>query len=546
MIAPDPGAPAGGLVGDGRDDRRSRPGILLLMMLEFLPARSELEPRRDRLAAHAAGRRGLQCVACGTRSARCSRACSCTTAHRVLHAALLRDRGAWRCCCRGTTSSAPASITTEYYALLLAATLGMIVMAASNDLITIFLGLELDVARALRAGGIPAATSLESNEAAHQVLPARRVRQRRSCSTASRCSTARPAPPTSARWRRSSPARRCSANPLLARSAACCCWSASASRWRRCPSTCGRPDAYEGAPDHRDRLHVGWAPRPQASPRCCGWCCVALARSPGRLEADPHLDRHPHHDRGQRHRAAPEQPQAHARLLEHRARRLRAGRAGGGRARRRSRPRSSTSTVYSLMNLGAFGILALLGRGADERRADRRPGGLGFRHPVLGFAMAVFMLSLGGIPPTAGFMGKVYVFSVAVKANLIPLVDGRRAEQRGVGLLLPARDGRDVHAGARRASPCRSSWTVPARARRGRSRWRSHCGGGSRAQAAAGAGAAQRPGRCLAITALSPSELASVRAGRRGASESPIASASKWAMSVFCGVRGSPRCLTVA
>jgi NADH-quinone oxidoreductase subunit N len=48
--------------------------------------------------------------------------------------------------------------------------------------------------------------------------------------------------------------------------------------------------------------------------------------------------------------------------------------------------------------------------------------GLGFRQPLLGIAMAVFMISLGGIPPTAGFMGKVYVFSVAVKANLIPLV----------------------------------------------------------------------------------------------------------------------------
>jgi NADH-quinone oxidoreductase subunit N len=78
--------------------------------------------------------------------------------------------------------------------------------------------------------------------------------------------------------------------------------------------------------------------------------------------------------------------------------------------------------VYSLMNLGAFGLLALLGRGADERVMIADLAGVGFRQPVLGFAMAVFMISLGGIPPTAGFMGKLYVFSVAVKANLIPLV----------------------------------------------------------------------------------------------------------------------------
>jgi NADH-quinone oxidoreductase subunit N len=77
--------------------------------------------------------------------------------------------------------------------------------------------------------------------------------------------------------------------------------------------------------------------------------------------------------------------------------------------------------VYSLMNLGAFGLLALLGRGADERVLIADLAGVGFRQPMLGFAMAVFMISLGGIPPTAGFMGKLYVFSVAIKAHLIPL-----------------------------------------------------------------------------------------------------------------------------
>jgi NADH-quinone oxidoreductase subunit N len=78
--------------------------------------------------------------------------------------------------------------------------------------------------------------------------------------------------------------------------------------------------------------------------------------------------------------------------------------------------------VYSLMNLGAFGLLALLGRGQDERVMMSDLAGIGFRQPFLAIAMTVFMISLGGIPPTAGFMGKLYVFSVAVKANLIPLV----------------------------------------------------------------------------------------------------------------------------
>jgi NADH-quinone oxidoreductase subunit N len=78
--------------------------------------------------------------------------------------------------------------------------------------------------------------------------------------------------------------------------------------------------------------------------------------------------------------------------------------------------------VYSVMNLGAFGVLALLGREQEERVLLSDLAGLGVRHPALAAAMAVFMLSLGGIPPTAGFMGKVYLFSVAVKAGLVPLV----------------------------------------------------------------------------------------------------------------------------
>jgi NADH-quinone oxidoreductase subunit N len=78
-------------------------------------------------------------------------------------------------------------------------------------------------------------------------------------------------------------------------------------------------------------------------------------------------------------------------------------------------------TAYALMNLGAFGLIALLGRGADERVLVSDLAGIGFRQPFLALAMTVFMISLGGIPPTAGFMGKFYVFSVAVKANLIPL-----------------------------------------------------------------------------------------------------------------------------
>ena len=78
--------------------------------------------------------------------------------------------------------------------------------------------------------------------------------------------------------------------------------------------------------------------------------------------------------------------------------------------------------VYAVMNLGAFGVLTLLGREHEERVLLGDVAGLGFRKPWLGLAMAIFMLSLAGIPPTAGFMAKVYLFGVAVRSGHVPLV----------------------------------------------------------------------------------------------------------------------------
>ena len=78
--------------------------------------------------------------------------------------------------------------------------------------------------------------------------------------------------------------------------------------------------------------------------------------------------------------------------------------------------------VYAVMNLGAFGVLTLMGRGTQEPVLMADLAGLGFRRPWLGLALTVFMLSLGGIPPTAGFVGKVYLFGTALQAGLVPLV----------------------------------------------------------------------------------------------------------------------------
>lgn len=75
--------------------------------------------------------------------------------------------------------------------------------------------------------------------------------------------------------------------------------------------------------------------------------------------------------------------------------------------------------AYTFMNIGAFGIIILVARKGEENLDIAGYAGLGFRHPVLGLVMTVFMLSLAGLPPTAGFFGKFYIFSAAIEANLI-------------------------------------------------------------------------------------------------------------------------------
>lgn len=73
--------------------------------------------------------------------------------------------------------------------------------------------------------------------------------------------------------------------------------------------------------------------------------------------------------------------------------------------------------AYALTNLGAFGIIALLGS-RDRANDDLRDyAGLWYTHPALATLMTIFLLSLGGFPPTAGFIAKWYVFSAAVGAG---------------------------------------------------------------------------------------------------------------------------------
>jgi NADH-quinone oxidoreductase subunit N len=78
--------------------------------------------------------------------------------------------------------------------------------------------------------------------------------------------------------------------------------------------------------------------------------------------------------------------------------------------------------AYAFMNIGAFGVVALLVKKEEEYDNVTDFAGLGFKHPVMGVAMSIFMFSLAGIPPTAGFMGKFYIFAEAIKAGYVWLV----------------------------------------------------------------------------------------------------------------------------
>ena len=76
---------------------------------------------------------------------------------------------------------------------------------------------------------------------------------------------------------------------------------------------------------------------------------------------------------------------------------------------------------YAFMTLGAFGVVSLVRKGEGEALEISEYSGLASKHGRLAAAMAVFMVSLSGIPPTAGFFAKFYVFSAAVKTGHVGL-----------------------------------------------------------------------------------------------------------------------------
>jgi NADH-quinone oxidoreductase subunit N len=305
----------------------------------------------------------------------------------------------------------------EYYALVLLATAGMVVMAASNDLITVFLGLELMslplyVLVGFRRG------HLESNEAAlkYFLLGAFASGFLLYGIALLYGATGTTSLTRMSEFLAGSPM---AGNPLFV-AGALLVLIGFGFKVSAVPFHMWTPDAYEGAPTSvtafmsagakaagfaailRLTLHVlgdvraEWAPVLSAVAvltMTVGNVAALLQTNLKRMLAFSSI--------------------AHAGYVLVAV--VTGGQAGASAA-------VFYLAVYSFMNLGAFGILTLLGRHQDERVRLADVAGLGFRQPALAFAMTLFMLSLGGIPPTAGFMGKVYVFGSALDAGLIPLV----------------------------------------------------------------------------------------------------------------------------
>ncbi len=71
---------------------------------------------------------------------------------------------------------------------------------------------------------------------------------------------------------------------------------------------------------------------------------------------------------------------------------------------------------YTFTTLGAFGVVAWIGNRSDERLYVDDWAGVGTARPAVALAMTLFLLSLGGVPPTGGFFGKFYLFRAAMES----------------------------------------------------------------------------------------------------------------------------------
>ncbi|MBI5170191.1 MAG: NADH-quinone oxidoreductase subunit N [Candidatus Eisenbacteria bacterium] len=298
----------------------------------------------------------------------------------------------------------------EYYALLLSSVLGMVVMAASNDLVTVFLGLEL-MSLALYVMVGFRRSQLESNEASlkYFLLGAFASGFLLYGIALLYGATGSSNLAMIGAFLADTPL---ATNPMLLMGSLLV-FVGFAFKVAAAPFHMWTPDVYEGAPTSvtgfmsAGAKAAGFAALLRVALRALGpvmvdWTQLLaviafLTMTVGNVTALL---------QGNLKRMLAYSSIAHAGYI------LVAVAAGG--------PEGASAAVfylatYSFMNIGAFAVLTMLGKGREERVLMSDLAGLGFREPLLGLALTAFMLSLAGIPPMAGFMGKLYIFGEAVK-----------------------------------------------------------------------------------------------------------------------------------
>jgi NADH-quinone oxidoreductase subunit N len=135
----------------------------------------------------------------------------------------------------------------------------------------------------------------------------------------------------------------------------------------------------------------------------------------------------------------------------------------------RDKPEAGASVLfylltYTVATAGAFGALILCGRRGAEAVSYEDLAGIGRRHPAAALPFALFLLSLAGIPPTAGFFGKWFIFRAAIDGGfywltVIALVNSVIAAYYYLRVLVYMYM-REPAAGAPIATPMRSGYVT--------------------------------------------------------------------------------------
>ena len=182
---------------------------------------------------------------------------------------------------------------------------------------------------------------------------------------------------------------------------------------------CGRPIPNLGAGRLSRRAHasdgVSLRRFESSGVRRVDTCFATVHEFAANRTAD-FCDRAAHIDLRQSRSATADESETTARVLEHCTRRLSAHRRGLFRCR----AITFYLVAYLLMTLLSFAVLIIVAQQTGEEISDF--DGLAKRSPFLAFAMLIGMVSLAGLPFTAGFLGKFYIFYAAVLQRQIALV----------------------------------------------------------------------------------------------------------------------------